>query len=277
MLSDSDLAAVLDSSLLTGAVLTDRSSNLGNLRRLAAREPAHLYGVDVAEHWSTESLLALMGERVGISTDPAFERGQDRIDAGLAVARLAAYRERFAEVVRAGGLLLFATAHPATLMDVYRRFAIAASDAGARVLDVNTLPFARPDGIRVPLDDEHLHLWSTGGVTCAYRGGSLVHTHAPEPMNALLDRLDELGIRPDLVIADHGWAGASGRRGLPTIAIADCNDPAVFVAEAQGSIEIVVPLDDGLAVHLYEPVIDYVLAPIASSPADSEPAPTSGS
>jgi len=264
-LSDSDLAAVLDSSLLTGAVLTDRASNLGNLRRLAAREPAHLYGVDVAEHWSIESLLALMGERVGISTDPAFERGQDRIDARLAVARLAAYRERFARVVREGGLLLFATAHPATLMDVYRRFAAAAAEAGARVLDVNTLPFADVDGTRLALADEHLRLWSTGGVACAYRGGSLLHTHAPEPMHALLDRLEEAGIRPDLVIADHGWAGAAGRRGLPTIAIADCNDPAVFVAEAQGSIDVVVPLDDGLAVHLYEPVIDYVLAPISGS------------
>ncbi|MWV48993.1 hypothetical protein GRS96_06835 [Rathayibacter sp. VKM Ac-2803] len=262
-LSSAALAAVLDETLLTGAVLTDRSSNLGNLRRLAAREPAHLYGVDVAEHWDVESLLALMGERVGISTDPAFERGQDRIDAGLAVTALDAYRRRLAAAVRDGGLLLFATAHPATLMDVYRRFAAAATEAGARVLDVNALPLARPDGIRIASADEHLRLWSTGGVTCAYRGGSLVHTHAPEPMNALLDELESLGLRPDLVIADHGWAGAAGRRGLATIAIADCNDPAVFVAEAQGSIEVVVPLDDGLAVHLYDPVIDYVLDALA--------------
>lgn len=276
-LSDSDLAAALDSTLLTGAVLTDRSSNLGNLRKLAAREPAHLYGVDVDEHWDESSLLALMGERVGISTDPAFERGQDRIDARLAVARLDAYRRRFAASVSRGDLLLFATAHPATLMDLYRRFATAAVEAGARVLDVNTLPFAGPGGIRVTLADQHQFLWCTGGVTCVYRGGSLMHTHSPEPMNALLDRLEELGVRPDLVIADHGWAGAAGRRGLPTIAIADCNDPAVFVAEAQGSVEIVVPLDDGLAVHLYEPVVDYVLAALTPASGGSEPAGTSGS
>lgn len=270
-LSDSDLEVVLNSTLLTGAVLTDRASNLGNLRRLAAREPAHLYGVDVAEHWTLESLLALMGERVGISTDLSFESGQDQIDARLTVQRLARYRDRFASAVRQGALLLFATAHPATLMDVYRRLASVATAAGARVLDVNALPFASPDGIRVPLADEHQALWCTGGVTCVYRGGSLMHTHSPEPMDALLDRLDELGIRPDLVIADHGWAGAAGRRGLPVLALADCNDPAVFVAEAQGSIEVVVPIDDGLAVHLYEPVIDYVLAGVA------EPARISGS
>ena len=265
------LAAVLDSTLLTGAVLTDRASNLGNLRKLAARDPAHLYGVDVAEHWDLESLLALMGERVGISTDPAFESGQDRIDVRLTLARLDAYRRRFAESVERGDLILFATAHPATLMDLYRRLATAATEAGAQVLDVNALPFAGADRIRVPLADEHQFLWCTGGVTCVYRGGSLLHTHSPEPMNALLDQLDTLGIRPDLVVADHGWAGAAGRRGLPTIAIADCNDPAVFVAEAQGSIEVVVPIDDGLAVHLYEPVLRYVLAAL------SEPGHGSGS
>ncbi|MDY0914798.1 phosphatase [Rathayibacter festucae] len=273
-LSAAALAALLDESLLTGAVLTGRASNLGNLRRLAAREPAHLYGVDVAEHWDVESLLALMGERVGISTDPAFEHGQDRIDAALTVAALDAYRDRFARAVREGSLILFATAHPATLLDVYRRLAAAATAAGARVIDVNALPFARPDGIRVALADEHQRLWCTGGVTCAYRGGSLQHTHSAEPMNALLDELEALGIHPDMVVADHGWAGASGRRGLPTIAIADCNDPAVFVAEAQGSIEVVVPIDDGLAVHLYEPVIAYLLDALAAT---SEPAPTSGS
>ncbi|PPH14373.1 taurine ABC transporter ATPase [Rathayibacter sp. AY1G1] len=265
---DSELEAYLDSSLLAGDVLTGRASNLGNLRGLAAREPAHLYGVDVAEDWTFERLLALMGERVGISTDPSFESGQDRIDARLTVAGLARYRERFAAAVREGALLLFATAHPATLMDVYRRFAAAATERGARVIDVNALPFAAPDGIRVPLADEHQALWCTGGVTCVYRGGGLQHTHSPEPMEALLDRLDELGVRPDLVVADHGFAGAAGRRGLPVIAIADCNDPAVFVAEAQGSIEVVVPIDDGLAVHLYEPVIDFVLRAL------SEPART---
>ncbi|NQX28152.1 phosphatase [Microbacteriaceae bacterium VKM Ac-2854] len=255
-----ELAQYLDASLLTGAVLTDRRSNVGNLRRLAAREPAHLYGVDVAEHWTYESLLQLMVDRVGISPDPFFESGQDRIDAALTVPRLERYRERLAAAVRADELILFATAHPATLMDVYRAL-IAGS--GARVVDVNALPFAQPDGIRVDLADPHLYLWQTGGVVAAYRGGSLLHTHAPEPMNALLDALEAAGIRPDLVVADHGWAGASGRRGYPTIAIADCNDPAVFVAEAQGSIEFVVPIDDGIAVHLYEPVIAYILEAIA--------------
>lgn len=276
-LSDSALAAALDDARLTGAVLTDRASNLGNLRRLAARESAYCYGVEIDEHWSIESLLTLMGERVGISTDPAFERGQDRIDAQLTVQSLARYRDRFASAVREGGLLLFATAHPATLMDVYRRFASAAAEAGARVLDLNALPFATPDGIPVPLADEHQALWCTGGVTCVYRGGSLLHTHSPEPMDALLDRLDELGIRPDLVIADHGWAGSAGHRGLPTIAIADCNDPAVFVAQAQGSIEVAVPIDDGLAVHLYEPVIDYVLAPLAPSGLSASSTPLASS
>ena len=47
-----------------------------------------------------------------------------------------------------------------------------------------------------------------GGVATIGTGGDLLHTHAPEPMQALLDAADEPA--PDLVVADHGWAGAAG-------------------------------------------------------------------
>ena len=36
--------------------------------------------------------------------------------------------------------------------------------------------------------------------------------------------------RPDLVFADHGFAGAAIERGVETISIADVNDPALLVA-----------------------------------------------
>ena len=38
---------------------------------------------------------------------------------------------------------------------------------------------------------------------------------------------------PDLVVADHGWAGAAGEAGIDAIGYADCNDPALFVGEAE--------------------------------------------
>ena len=55
-----------------------------------------------------------------------------------------------------------------------------------------------------------------------------------------------------------GWAGS--RAGLPTIAMGDCNDPGIFVAEAQNQVDVVVPLDDNVAPHLYDPLVDYVIS-----------------
>ena len=39
---------------------------------------------------------------------------------------------------------------------------------------------------------------------------------------------------PDLVVADHGWAGAAAEAGIEALGMADCNDPALFVAEEEG-------------------------------------------
>lgn len=261
MLSDAEFRRYLDEVLITGEVLTGRESNYSNLRKLADRDEFQRYGVDVEDHWTFDSLLQLMVDRVGISGDPAFTAGQDTIDGALTVDKLTAYRARFERALDDGETILFATAHPATLMPVYQQFAALAETRGATVVDIHSLPQSQPTGTWLPFADRHHAVWQTGGVAALYRGGSLMHTHSPEPMNLLLDALEAHDGTPvpTFVVADHGWACAAGRRGYPTIAIADCNDPAVFVAEAQGSVEITVPMDDGLSVHLYEPVVDFVL------------------
>ena len=91
--------------------------------------------------------------------------------------------------------------------------------------------------------------------------GSLAHTHLPQPMDLVLEQLrrSPSGL-PDLVIADHGWAGAAAQAGLATLGIADCNDPGLFVSEAQGQLLIAVPMDDNVLPHLYEPVIRFLTA-----------------
>ena len=73
---------------------------------------------------------------------------------------------------------------------------------------------------------------------------------------------------PDLVIADHGWAGAAGQAGITSVGFADCNDPALFVGEAEGKVAVSVPLDDNVAPHLLRPD-DGV--PARTPPACSEP------
>jgi hypothetical protein len=99
-----------------------------------------------------------------------------------------------------------------------------------------------------------------GIAVMAGTNGALQHTHSPLPMQAALAELRETGRGlPDLVLADHGWAGAAGQAGVDAIGFADCNDPALFVGEAEGRVRVCVPLDDNVAPHLYAPLTAYLL------------------
>jgi hypothetical protein len=79
-------------------------------------------------------------------------------------------------------------------------------------------------------------------------------------MEAVLSHLQQAGeALPDLVVADHGWAGAAGQAGIDSVGFADCNDPALFVGEAEGTVLVCVPLDDNVAPALYDPMTEYLL------------------
>jgi hypothetical protein len=112
------------------------------------------------------------------------------------------------------------------------------------------------DGDRSPR-----HLRDILDVAVASQGANLLHTHSPQPMQLMLAAIEADGESPpDLVIADHGYAGAAGRAGVRTIGYADSNDPALFVGEAEGDVEVTVPLDDNVAPQLYGPMTAYVVA-----------------
>ena len=54
-------------------------------------------------------------------------------------------------------------------------------------------------------------------------------------------------------------AGAAIERGIPTLSIADVNDPALPLAQVRGLTDAVLPIDDNLRPALFEPVTSYVL------------------
>jgi hypothetical protein len=88
-----------------------------------------------------------------------------------------------------------------------------------------------------------------GGVIALTDGREPRHTHWPYAMHRVLD--DET---PDLVFADHGFAGAAIEAGVETISIADVNDPALLVARAQGRTEHVLVFDDHVSPEDYWPI-----------------------
>jgi hypothetical protein len=67
-------------------------------------------------------------------------------------------------------------------------------------------------------------------------------------------------VTPDLVFADHGFAGAAIERGIETISIADVNDLAPVVAKAQGRTELVIVMDDNVQPESYWPCFQAIAA-----------------
>jgi hypothetical protein len=86
------------------------------------------------------------------------------------------------------------------------------------------------------------------------------HTHSPLPVRAVLDAAAEAGgPLPGLVVGDHGWVCGAGQLGFEAIGLADTDDPALFVGEAEGRVSVVVPLDDAVRSDYYRPLTRYVL------------------
>ena len=91
------------------------------------------------------------------------------------------------------------------------------------------------------------------GVAMLTDRASALHTHSPEAMERMLEEMT-----PDLVFADHGFAGAAIETGVDTVAIADVNDPALVVARAQGRSGPVAVMDDNVQPESYWPCFQVV-------------------
>src|SRR4029450_9233304 len=114
-----------------------------------------------------------------------------------------------------------------------------------------------PDGARWH-DAHRPHPWQIrylDGVAMLTDEASARHTHSGAAMDRMLE-----DVTPDLVFADHGFAGAAIERGVDTVSIADVNDPALLVAQAQGRTGIVIVMDDNVAPQAYWPCFQAIAA-----------------
>lgn len=236
---------------IAGDVATPRENNLSHYRKLAQGDRYFWFGLELGDRWTDEQdVLAVMAERCGVDDDPARRAGQDTIDPELTIDGLDRAATRLRKAVDGGQRVLFATGHPGGLLDVHRKTAAAMRAAGCEIVRI-------PGG----LSADEGGVFQFCDVAMLERGATLWHTHSPAPMAAILNALQERGEPlPDLVVADHGWAGCAGQRGIDTIGYADCNDPALFVGEAEGTLSVTIPLDDHVVdPRFYDPMTAYLL------------------
>ncbi|HMS25551.1 MAG TPA: phosphatase [Acidimicrobiia bacterium] len=155
-----------------------------------------VFGVD-----TTQATVTIDPEMCAVALDEAFDQISD-----------AAYK---------GARMIFASSRPASTLPLLIELARLSSGAGAQILDSydNTRPFIA-DGRK-----GRCFTWiSSVGVMSD--NGSLLSTNDAKAADDLFFHLP----RPDLVIADHIFAGASLTNGLPTIALTGLDSLAVAIA-----------------------------------------------
>lgn len=156
-------------------------------------------------------------------------------------------------VAGGGGRIAVATSQPASLLPLARAFAETATAAGGDLLT--------GDEFRLTGRGDRA-LWWHDQVAVVAADGSLVRDDGLEAGGEWLFALG----RPDLVVADRGFAAAGLAAGHETIALADLDALAFGVARRRGLPVRLVPLAMGCPPAAYAPLIEAVIA--GPSPAD---------
>lgn len=241
--------------LLDGAVAGVVSHPLDNVRRhiaeLCEGDPDKQFGLsDLPGGLSEWEILGLVGEASGFDPDPNERFGPVAVDPEAVLEACEALGDRLADACRRGERVLLGTGHPVGLMLLYSELARELQHRGVGVL--------RPyEGVSWLEPGRH-HKWQVRyfhGVAMLTDKANAKHTHSGEPMRRMLEEA-----RPNLVFADHGFAGAAIEAGVETVSIADVNDPALLVARALGRTETVVVMDDNVQPDAYWPCFQAVVS-----------------
>ena len=211
-----------------------------------------MLGLTLEQPWSFRDVLALMAKSAGVVADPGHRWGQDTIDPDRTIDALDAMGDRIAAVLSRGAAQA-AVRHraphrpagrPPAARQVRRRARGDAADArrGLDLLGVGLRPPAQD-----PLPRRRRDARRQGRVRAHPRLG-------PDGADA---RPSSATASPDLVIADHGWAGAAGEAGVPTVASPTATTPGSSWARRRARSTWSCPLDDNVLPRYYAPLTDH--------------------
>ena len=266
-MTEHELLAHLVASRLAGRVATLSSNSLRNADRLVEGDPDCTMGLSDWRDAGYDEVLAAVHAVGGRELDPeaAHHPGGGYIEPDATLEGIMRHQRVLAEFVAAGGgRVVVATGHPSRLRH-YAAVAGALESAGCHM--VRPLEGVQ-DGLTTP-EGRPCSIGYVEGVAVLAYDGREHHTHRSLYMEAMLDAVGGRdGV--DLVVADHGYAGAAIEAGIDTLSIADINDPALPLAQARGRTAGVLLIDDGLDASLFVPVTEAVLAGVRHDGADVE-------
>jgi hypothetical protein len=242
--------ALLDGRIAGPVVSHDRENVLWKIGRLVDGDPDLQFGLRGLTDGrpSVAQVLAMVGDEAGFDPDPSIVEGPVPVDPQHVLDRVEAAGRRLALAAERGERLLLATGHPAGLSLLYMAVGVLAERHGAKVVRPAWGQSWREGG-------RHREIRYLHGVAVLTDRGSAMHTHSPGPMERLLS-----DGHPDLVLADHGFAGAAIEAGIDTLSVADVNDPAPVVAKWQGRTETVIVMDDNVQPEDYWPCLQAIAA-----------------
>lgn len=241
--------------LLEGRVAFEEVSHpldnvVRNIGLLADGDPDKQFGMTGLRTMPPQAVLELVARASGFEIDPDLRTGPVPVDPELVLAACEAAGDRLAQACRLGEGVILATGHPVGLAHLYTAVGREIESRGARIL--------RPADGRRWREPGRPHDWQIrylDGLALLTDESAPRHTHGADAMARMLAEQ-----RPDLVFADHGFAGAAIERGVETVSIADVNDPALMVARAQGRTEIVIVMDDNVSPEAYWPCFQAIAA-----------------
>jgi hypothetical protein len=246
-------AAELSAGLLQGKVAGRAAHPLdnvrGNIELLLQGDHDKRFGMSfVSDAFGFEAVLDLVERAAGAPIDRSARTGDVFIEPGPVLAACERLGDRLATAARRGESVVIATGHPTGLVLLYMEIAKLLAAAGAKIVRPGDgLAWDGAHGIR--------EIRYLGGVAMLTDRASAKHTHAPEAMERMLTETT-----PDLVVADHGFAGAAIEAGIDAVSVADVNDPALIVAHALGRGDAVVVMDDNVAPDAYWPCFQAIAA-----------------
>jgi len=245
--STDELARALLEGRVAGPVTShDRRNVLARIDRLVTGEEEAQFGITGLAGPTWQEVLALMAKEGGFDPDPAVHFGPTAIDPHMVLSACERAWQRLALAAERGERVILATGHPAGLPLLYMAVGELLEHHGAKLLTPLD-GFQWDEDLRRP-DRRHRQIRYFRHVAVLTARASTIHKHLPFPMERMLAE-----VTPDLVFADHGFAGAAIERGIETISIADVNDLAPVVAKAQGRTELVIVMDDNVQPESYWP------------------------